>query len=98
MANYMVRVELFRADGEDYSNLHEKMEAIGLSRTVTFDDGEPYAMPTGTYFGSSNLELEGLRDKVSSISNPLSPRKAASVFVCRAQEDHQQWSAYLYRA
>jgi len=98
MANYMVRIELFKAGGEDYTGLHEKMEAIGLKRTILFDDGKLHAMPTGTYFGASDLGLEPLRDKVCAISNPLSPSKNASVFICRAQDNHQQWSSYLYPA
>lgn len=96
MANYMVRVELFKAGGEDYSELHQKMEALGLKRTVLFDDGKPHAMPTGTYFGSSNLDLEPLRNRITAISNPLSPLKDAAIFVCLAQSNHEQWSAFLY--
>ena len=96
MANYMVRVELFKANGEDYSDLHEKMEAIGLKRTVVFDDGKTYDMPIGTYFGTSNLSTSVLRDRVKSISDPLSSRQSASIFLCRVQD--QEWSAFLYEA
>lgn len=96
MAEYMARVELFRADGEDYADLHEKMESLGLKRTVRFDDGKTYDMPIGTYFGTSSLSTSVLRDRVKSISDPLTSRQSASIFLCRVQD--QEWSAFLYEA
>lgn len=96
MAEYMARVELFRANGEDYADLHEKMAALGLKRTVKFDDGKTYDMPIGTYFGASALSTSALRDRVKSISDPLSSRGAASIFLCRVEGS--EWSAFLYEA
>lgn len=96
MAEYMARVELFRASGEDYTDLHEKMAGLGLKRTVRFDDGKMYDMPIGTYFGTSKLNTSMLRDRVKAISDPLTLRGAASIFLCRVQEG--EWSAFLYEA
>ncbi|PRA53201.1 MULTISPECIES: DUF2622 domain-containing protein [Pseudomonas] len=96
MAQYLVRVELFGANGEGYEDLHEKMEALGLKRSVVFDDGKTYAMPIGTYFGSSSLDSGSLRDKVRIVSKPLSPTKEAAIFACQVQDQH--WSAFLYQA
>jgi len=96
MAEYMVRVELFRASGEDYSDLHEKIDALGLKRTVLFDDGKTYGMSIGTYFGTSTLGTSELRDRVKSISDPLTSRGSASIFLCRVHE--HEWSAFLYEA
>jgi len=92
VANYLVRVELFRANGEDYNDLHEKMAVLGLDRKVLFSDGKYYKLPIGTYFGSSNLEPGSLRDAVRSAADPLSSPRDASIFVCKSED----WSAFLY--
>ena len=92
MPQYLVRVELFGADGENYEILHEKMELLGLSRTITFSDGKNYALPIGTYFGSNQSSPTQLRDAVRSAANPQSPHKGAAVFVCQSSD----WSAWLY--
>ncbi|HCV38994.1 MAG TPA: DUF2622 domain-containing protein [Pseudomonas sp.] len=94
MAEYLVRVELFGANAEGYEDLHTRMEALGLKRSVGFGDGKNYAMPIGTYFGSSGFDVEALRDKVRGFSRSLSPIKDAAVFVCAVQPG--QWSAFLY--
>ncbi len=47
MANYMVRVEIFKADSEEYADLHKALEALGLKRTVQGDNGV-LRMPPGT--------------------------------------------------
>lgn len=92
MAEYMVRVELFKAEGDDYSDLHEGMSALGLERTVTFSDGKRHQLPIGTYFGSSAASTGELRDRVRSVANPQSPYKDAAIFVCQSAD----WSAWLY--
>lgn len=94
MSEYLVRVELFGATGEGYESLHEKMEALGMKRTIPFSDGKTYVMPIGTYFGSSSLSVVPLREKVCTVANALSPFKNAAVFACSVQPD--QWSGFLY--
>jgi hypothetical protein len=49
MAQFTTRVELHRATGEDYSNLHSAMEYQGFSRTIRSDDGFIYILPTAEY-------------------------------------------------
>jgi hypothetical protein len=92
MSQYLVRVELFGADGENYEILHEKMKLLGFSRTVTFTDGKKYALPIGTYFGSNPSNATQVRDAVRNAANPQSPHKGASVFICQSAD----WSAWLY--
>lgn len=92
MAEYMVRVELSNAGGEDYSDLHEGMEVLGLNRTLVFENGKRYKMPRGTYFGSSHLGTVALRDRVKLIADPLATLGVASVFVCQSQD----WQAWLF--
>jgi hypothetical protein len=47
--NYIARVELHRADGEDYETLHDEMKKRGFSRTITSDEENTFKLPTGTY-------------------------------------------------
>ncbi len=49
MPNFIARVELHRATGEDYEQLHANMSAKGYSRTIQGGDGNTYHLPTGTY-------------------------------------------------
>ncbi len=48
---YMVRVEIHKADRETYDRLHAAMAAEFISRTMTGTrDGKNYHMPIGTYW------------------------------------------------
>jgi len=49
MAEYTVRVELFRATDEDYARLNASMERAGFTRFVTGSSGARYQLPTGEY-------------------------------------------------
>jgi hypothetical protein len=49
MANYIARVELHKADSDDYEQLHTNMANKGYSRTIQGSDGKNYQLPTGTY-------------------------------------------------
>lgn len=93
MAEYMVRVEIFKADGEDYADLHKGLEALGLKRTVQGDNALS-KMPPGTYFGASSLGVEALREKVRSLATPFSHPRDPSIFVCQSSG----WSGWLLPA
>lgn len=96
MAKYLARVELFGASSEDYERLHANMDAIGIEREISFGDGTTRRMPTGTYFGSSNLpDNEAVRERIKLFANSLSPDKPAAIFVCEAKDG--DFSAFLYR-
>lgn len=94
MAEYMVRVELFRADGDEYKELHERLEQLGLKRTVVYEDGSVRRLPIGTYFGSSSFGISDIRDRVRDIATPLSAPAGPSIFVSLSQ----LWSAFLPEA
>jgi len=96
MAQYLVRVELFGANAKGYEDLHERMEALGLKRTVTFTGGVIHEMPTGTYFGPSGLDVTALRDRVRATAATVSPHKDPAIFACQIKD--QEWSAFLYPA
>ncbi|MBK5416381.1 hypothetical protein [Pseudomonas sp. TH31] len=93
MAEYMVRVEIFKADSEDYIDLHKGLEALGLKRTVQGGDGLR-KMPPGTYFGSSSLTAYDLREKVRLIASPFSHPRDPSIFVSQSSD----WSGWLLPA
>lgn len=90
MPEYMVRVEIFKADSEEYSDLHKALEALGLKRTVPGQNGL-LKMPPGTYFGSSSLSTHDLRERVKVIAAPFSSPVDPSVFVSQSSD----WSAWL---
>lgn len=94
MAEYMVRVELLKAGWDDYDDLHAGMEALGLKRTVIFEDGSVRKLPIGTYFGASNLGIHDIRDRVRVIATPLSAPAGPSILVSQSQ----LWSAFLPEA
>ncbi|WP_115116577.1 hypothetical protein [Serratia marcescens] len=75
MASFTVRVELHKAEAEDYENLHEKMEAKGYSREITSSDGIRYKLPDAEYVADKNMTASQVRDEVVEIyskvkSNP----------------------------
>lgn len=49
MATFTTRVELHKADNDDYETLHEAMERRGFSRFITSGDGKTYHLPTAEY-------------------------------------------------
>jgi hypothetical protein len=53
MATFTVRVELRRADSDDYDQFHDLMEREGFSRQITVsegtDEGTRYYLPAGEY-------------------------------------------------
>ncbi len=93
MAEYMVRVEIFKADSEEYADLHKGLEALGLKRTVQGDNGL-LRMPPGTYYGSSSLTTYELRERVKAIAAPFSYPADPSVFVSQSSD----WSSWLHPA
>jgi hypothetical protein len=49
LATFTTRVELHRADDEDYETLHTAIEQRGFSRSITGADGVAYHLPTAEY-------------------------------------------------
>ncbi|HGM6983941.1 TPA: hypothetical protein ACKQD1_004953 [Serratia marcescens] len=71
MASFTVRVELHKAEAEDYENLHEKMEAKGYSREITSSDGNRYKLPDAEYVADKNMTASQVRDEVVEISSKV---------------------------
>jgi Endoribonuclease GhoS len=54
MAQFTVRVELHRANQDDYDSLHSAMEEEGFSRQIKSSDGTRYYLPTAEYTCTSS--------------------------------------------
>ena len=93
MPDYMVRVEIFKAESDEYSDMHKALEALGLKRTIQGSNGL-HRMPPGTYYGSSTLTTYEIREKVRAIASPFSYPADPVVFVSQSVE----WSSWLHSA
>lgn len=63
MTNYLTRVELHSANGDDYQRLHQEMLARKFSKLIRSGDGAYYELPTAEYVSmSTTLSSEGVRD------------------------------------
>ncbi|QIP56860.1 hypothetical protein [Hafnia alvei] len=71
MAKFTVRVELHKADSEDYESLHEKMEAKGYKREVKGSDGKMYQLPNAEYVCDKEKTPSQVRDEVRAISESV---------------------------
>ncbi|QHF27052.1 type V toxin-antitoxin system endoribonuclease antitoxin GhoS [Pseudomonas sp. R32] len=71
MTSFTVRVELHDADSEDYRTLHEAMEKLGFTNTITGGNGVTVQLPTAEYNLSSDekirqIVLDSVKDAVKS--------------------------------
>lgn len=90
MPNYLVRVEIFKADGEKYTGLHDGLEALGLKRTIQGDQAIS-KLPPGTYYGASHLDTQALRERVRAVAIPFSSPRDPAIIVSQSLE----WSGWL---
>lgn len=71
MAEFTVRVELHKADSEDYESLHEKMAAKGYKREVKGSNGKMYQLPNAEYVCDKEKTSSQIRDEVAVISGSV---------------------------
>lgn len=90
MPDYMVRVEIYKADGEDYEGLHKALEILGMRRSVPGAKGL-LKMPDGTYFGESILTTDQLMEKILETAKVFSHPYDPAVFVSQSAG----WHAFL---
>jgi hypothetical protein len=89
MANYIARVELHKANGDDYEQLHISMANKGYSRTIQSDDGKTYQLPTGTYVVSNtNVTIDTALNAAKAAANETG--KNSSIIV--ADWTRASWS------
>lgn len=90
MPDYLVRVEIFRANSEEYTGLHEGMETLGLKRTIQGNSATS-KLPTGTYYGASQLDAQALAKRVIEVAKPFSLPSDPLVIVSQSLT----WSGWL---
>ena len=66
MAQFTVRVELHRANQDDYDALHSAMEEEGFSRQIKSSDGARYHLPTAEYNRRSTKNLNEILNSAAS--------------------------------
>lgn len=71
MPQFTTRVELHRATGEDYEELHAAMEKRGFSRTIVSGKGVRYDLPMAEYdrAGSNLTRSDVLEDAKAAASS-----------------------------
>lgn len=94
MAQFITRVELHGASGEDYSRLHAAMTARKFHRFITADDGQRYQLPTAEYYSHGEITKETVRDLASSAAE--STRRPFWVLVTEYKS--AAWRLPLYNA
>jgi hypothetical protein len=63
MPQFITRVELHGAKGEEYSRLHAAMKGRGFLREITADNGITYMLPTAEYNRiGNNLTVKSVYD------------------------------------
>ncbi|MDE1484297.1 hypothetical protein [Xenorhabdus bovienii] len=84
MADFIVRVELHKADASDYELLHEKMEAKGYLKEIKGLSGKRYKLPSAEYEVTKNKTASDIRDEVVMIASGV--KKNPSVLVTESAD------------
>jgi hypothetical protein len=82
MTSYTVRVELHRADEDDYTSLHAAMEEQGFVRWIVGTDGSKKRLPTAEY-NIPNMAIERVEvvRRAKSAANSVKPTPTPWIIV-----------------
>jgi hypothetical protein len=69
MAKFTTRVELHKANSEDYDTLHEEMENQGFTRTIKSDDDKEYHLPEAEYNYEGSITRDSVMTKAKTAAN-----------------------------
>ena len=83
MAQFMVRVELYGADEDDYETLHKAMEGEGFSRQISSADDVLYHLPTAEYYREGELSKQDVLDEAKDAV--AKTKKKGGILVTRAR-------------
>jgi hypothetical protein len=86
MAAFITRVELHRANEDDYRLLHTEMRGRGFSKSVTSSDGGAYLLPPGDYNYEADVEITAIKEAATSAVNVTG--RQGTVFVA----EYVRWS------
>lgn len=87
MARFTTRVELHKADEEDYETLHSSMEREGFSRSILSNDGTAYHLPTAEY----NIEDDYSRDQILAKAKKAANSTGCSYEVLVTESKGRTW-------
>lgn len=88
MATFTTRVELHRANDDDYEILHAAMEQRGFSRLITSDDGVTYHLPTAEY----NYLGSETRSQVLDLAKAAASETSRKFAVLVTESKARSWS------
>lgn len=69
MTQFTVRVELHRANQDDYDALHAAMEGEGFSRQIKSSDGTRYHLPMAEYNRTSRKTRQEILDSAAAAAD-----------------------------
>jgi hypothetical protein len=73
MPQFIIRVELYEANGEDYLRLHAAMEGRGFKSTIVLEDDSVCMLPTAEYLLlSSSLTTQQVLNEAQSAARTVS--------------------------
>ena len=85
MAGFTVRVELHKASGDDYAELHEAMERRGYTREIKTARGT-WRLPTAEYnLEDSSMETPEVRDQALEIAESVKSKPTPWILVTKSQ-------------
>lgn len=87
MARYTVRVELHRADSDDYDLLHEFTEAEGFLRYIVDSDDVKHQLPTAEY----NISSSGGKDAVLRRAKQAASQSCKQYMVLVTESNGRTW-------
>lgn len=91
MASFTVRVELHKADEDDYKNLHAEMEQRGFVRWIKGSEGTKFRLPTAEYnLPRSSLTRAAVRKQAENAANAVKPNPTPWILVTEAEG--RNWS------
>ncbi|MDX7992614.1 hypothetical protein [Xenorhabdus littoralis] len=82
MADFTVRVELHKANADDYELLHEKMDAKGYSKEISLSSDKKYKLPSAEYVATKNKTTSEVRDEVVKIASSV--KKNPNVLITKS--------------
>ncbi|MGY3495931.1 hypothetical protein [Bradyrhizobium sp. USDA 4502] len=91
MTNYSVRVELHRADEDDYTRLHSLMESEGFVRWIETKAGSLKRLPTAEYnMADTTLARAAVLARAKTAANAVKPRPEPWILV--TESAGRSWS------
>lgn len=88
MSRFTTRVELHKANEEDYKTLHEAMRAEGFSRLIGDREGKKYRLPTAEY----NRDAELTKQQVLNSAKRAAAKTSRSASIIVTESNGRVWA------